>query len=262
MKRRGFIKRFVAAAAGLVALPSSSMRLQANENPSQKDNNEAQAKNMPCAAPSMPSLQCPKETEIVVVWALGCPSAGWVEYGEQPSNLNKTAHGSKHGLMPYDERFMQIKITGLKPNTRYYYRTASKPTTFHSAYNIEQAQTIYSNVYSFETCGESKDKGSFVVINDTHNKSDTMQALRERIAAIGADYTIWNGDLVDSFDNAQMAANAILRDGAFASEKPMLFVAGNHDYRGVWARCIEQVLPSWKLTKQLMRHLEGTLRCE
>jgi predicted phosphodiesterase len=242
--RRRFLELLTASGAGLFAAPNLFAKRLNNANVL-LDN--SLSNNLPLVD-SPPVLQCPTETSITVVWAVGRPAAGYVEFGTDKNRLDQKAYGDKYGLKPYHERFLQIRIQGLKPNTRYYYRTVTRSFDFVNAYKFEQGEPVYSEVFSFETSGSKKSTGSFSVINDTHNNQETLKRLAERLALINSDYTVWNGDLVSSFDSADMAVETVLRPGnaPFATEKPMLFVPGNHDYRGVWARNIPLLLPEWE----------------
>ena len=197
---------------------------------------------------SLPSLQCPSETGMTVVWLVGQPAAGYVQYGTDKDNLNNEAYGDVFGLKAYHQRFLHVRIEGLKPNTRYYYRTVTRSFRFVNAYSYRQGEPENSDVYSFETPGANKTAGTFSVINDTHNKQPLLKAVGERLLKINSDYTVWNGDLVDQYDNEKVAVDTIFRPGgsAFAMEKPILFVPGNHDYRGEWARNLPLCLPPWE----------------
>ena len=238
--RRHFLNILTTTGAGLLVAP----KLFAKE----QDSISVSVDNSLPLVDSPPVLQCPTETSIAVVWAVGRPAAGFVEFGTDKDRLDQTAYGEKYGLKNYHERFLQVRIRNLKPRTRYYYRTVTRSFDFINAYKFEQGEPVYSDVFSFETADSKKSTGSFSVINDTHNKQETLKRLTERLALIGSDYTIWNGDLVNSFDNANVAVEAILRPGnaPFAVEKPMLFVPGNHEYRGVWARNMPLFLPEWE----------------
>ena len=235
--RRQFLGILGASGAALVsgALPEQS----------------ASAQEMPPGRPlvdSPPVLQCPTETSIAVVWAVGQPAAGLVEFGTAKQNLDQTATGNVLGLNAYHDRFLQVRLEGLKPNTRYYYRTITAPFNFHTGHNLECGEPVASDTFSFETPGPGKDTGTFAVMNDTHNNQPTLKRLTDKLAEIKADYTVWNGDLAGSFDNADQAVEAILRPGksTFAAERPVLFVPGNHDYRGRWARNLPLALPMWE----------------
>ena len=209
---------------------------------------------------SLPSLQCPTENGMTVVWAVGQPAAGVVQFGTDKDNLDQTAYGDVFGQNMYHHRFLRIRIDGLMPNTRYFYRTATRSFRFVNAYTFKQGEPEYSETYSFETPGFfrqdephpsdsiNKTAATFSVINDTHNNQPLLKAVGERLRSINSDYTVWNGDLVNDYGNEQVAIDTILRPGgsAFAMEKPILFVPGNHDYRGEWARNLPLCLPTWE----------------
>ncbi|MDR2114926.1 MAG: metallophosphoesterase [Planctomycetaceae bacterium] len=199
---------------------------------------------------SPPVLQCPSETGITVVWAVRKSATGWVEFGTEKDKFDQIAHGEQNGLLPYQKQFLQIRLSGLKPNTRYFYRTATAPFKYITAYKFERGEPEFSNTYSFTTSGNNKENASFSVINDTHENQKTLKLLTEHLASLGSDYTVWNGDLVNSVENADQVVKAILRpaDSPFAAEHPLLFVPGNHDYRGNWARELKLALPHWSLT--------------
>ena len=197
---------------------------------------------------SLPSLQCPKGDSMTVIWAVGQPAAGFVQYGTDKDNLDQTAYGDVFGLNAYHHRFLQVRLEGLKPNTRYFYRTATRSFRFIAAYRFDQGEPEYSETYSFDTPGADKPVGTFSVINDTHNNPAILRALGGRLQKIDSDYTLWNGDLAGSFDNERIAIDTILKPGggAFSTEKPILFVPGNHDYRGEWARNLSLCLAPWE----------------
>ena len=204
---------------------------------------------------SLPSLQCPKSDSITVVWAVGQPAigfvqpaAGFVQYGTDKANLDRTAYGDVFGLNAYHRRLLQIRLNDLEPNTRYYYRTVTRSFDFVNSYVFEQGEPEYGKIYSFETPGPDKPSGTFSVINDTHNNPAILRALGERLSKIGSDYTVWNGDLANSFTDENAAVDTILKPGggAFSTEKPLLYVPGNHDYRGEWARNLSLCLATWE----------------
>jgi len=197
---------------------------------------------------SLPSLQCPKGDSMTIIWSVGQPAAGFVQYGTSKENLDQTAYGDVFGLNAYHPRFLQVRLYNLKPNARYYYRTVTRSFRFVDSYNFRQGEPEYGETYSFETPGGGKPVGTFSVINDTHNNPAILRALGERLQKIDADYTLWNGDLANSFPNEQVAIDTILKPGggAFSTEKPLLFVPGNHDYRGEWARNLPLCLAPWE----------------
>ncbi|MDR2761210.1 MAG: metallophosphoesterase [Planctomycetaceae bacterium] len=234
--RRNFLGLLTVSGFGLTAIPT----LRAQENDIQE---ESPLVNSP------PVLQCPSETGMTVVWAVGKPATGWVQFGTDKEKLDQTAFGEKDGLLPYHDQFLKIRLSGLKSNTQYFYRTATADFKYISAYKFKRGEPVFSNVYSFTTSGDAKENGSFSVINDTHENQKALKLLTDRLALLDSDYTIWNGDLVNYVDNADQIVKTIIRpaDSSFAVKRPLLFVPGNHDYRGKWARNLELALPRWEL---------------
>lgn len=198
---------------------------------------------------SPPVLQCPNDNAMTVVWAVNGSASGHVEFGTEKDKLDQVAYGDAFGLKPYQDRFLHIRIDGLKPNTRYYYRTATCSMKVHRYNKYDRGPWIYSDVFSFETPGADAKSASFCSINDTHNKVPVLKLLMDRLAEIGSDYTVWTGDLVDEYPNAEMAVKTILRpaDTVYAAERPLLLVPGNHDFRGAWARNLPLAAPTWPI---------------
>ncbi len=229
----------------LLGLSGFGASLFAQEQPSTPANSAASEKPL---LDSPPVLQCPTENSIAVVWAVNALALGAVRFGTDKNHLDQIAFGDHLGLKAMHERVLPIRLQSLKPNTRYFYQTETTPFIYHHSHRLEAKEPVMGKVYSFTTPSAERDGGSFAVINDTHSKQPTLKKLAEKLEAVGADFTVWNGDLVDAFDHEDMAVASVLRpgDSEFATEKPMLFVPGNHDYRGRWARNIERVLPSWE----------------
>lgn len=197
---------------------------------------------------SPPVLQCPAEDGIAVAWAVNSLALGCVRFGTDREHLDREAFGDRLGLKEMHDRFLQVRLEGLEPNTRYYYRTETTPFLYHHSHKLEAGQPVLGEIHSFTTPGAARTSGSFAVMNDTHAKQPTLKALAAKLDELAADLTVWNGDLVDAYNDADSTVAAVLRpgDSAFAAERPLLFVPGNHDYRGAWARNIDRALPCWE----------------
>src|SRR5947209_2629786 len=86
-------------------------------------------------ATTPPVLQDMTERSVRVFWSTTAPAGGWVEYGTTPE-LGLVARGENAGLLPYDPRVLSVPLSGLKPGTKYYYRTQTVPVDFKGPYNI------------------------------------------------------------------------------------------------------------------------------
>lgn len=194
-------------------------------------------------------LQNPTETGIQAVWTVTAPATGWVEWGLKEDALDQKACGAIFGLKPYSDRVIQIPISGLKPNTTYYYRAATSAVDFRGAYDIRPSETVeYTPIRSFTTPGPAAKTASFAVVNDTHQVQDLMAWEFDKIAELRPDYTLWNGDSVHSIENHDMLVKNVMFPAkrAYADDHPLLFVRGNHDTRGVWARYYSEYFTPWE----------------
>jgi len=238
LNRRHFLGSIAAAGIG------SPLLIQKSFAQEEKANTELPEGGL---VDSFPLLQNPSPDSINVVWVVKSPSTGYVEWGTSPDlgNITQTA---TFGLNPYEERFLSTRITGLAPNTRYYYRTVTQGVHFDSAYKILVTDPQYSETYSFVTPGAQDETASFAVMNDTHESGETLDALTARLKELDVDYTVWNGDLVSDYAKEELPVRFIAQAGnkPFAAEKPLLFTRGNHDYRGVWVRHLPKLLTPWQ----------------
>lgn len=243
-------RHFLGAAAGGLLLTGASTAYSANP-PKVETNPEVTdakvLKDLNDIAESCPMLQNPTADSVQVVWSIKRSGTGFVEWGET-KKLGKTARNSRYGLYPYEERFLSARITGLKPNTTYYYRTVSIGMDFARYGKIAIGnEKVYSPIYSFKTPDATGKNASFFVMNDTHENQKTLEFMTKRIVELGADYTVWNGDLLNDTNSADQAVKGIMIPGGlpFGAQKPVLFAAGNHDHRGPWARSLHQLVKPW-----------------
>ena len=235
MKRRDF----------LAALPLSALAIRATTLSFSADD-AAPAADSASIIDSPPLLQNPCADSMNVVWAVKAPTTGYVELGETPK-LGQKAVTDHFGLNQYDDRFLQTRITGLSPGKTYYYRTITVPIDFKNAYQIDPGEAVFSKTYSFKTPDSGASNATFSVINDTHQNTPVLAALMRKLAELKADFTVWNGDLINDYYTDEQVITNIARpaDAPFAVEKPLLFVRGNHDYRGPWCRNLPRLLTPW-----------------
>ena len=122
INRRNFLES--TAVTGILGAFALSSNVVAND----------ETKKVVASEPTLgyPLLQNVSETSASVSWALTTPSTGWVEWGPTP-DLGKVARNSEFGLNPYETDFLSARLTGLSPNTKYYYRTATCPFEYRTA---------------------------------------------------------------------------------------------------------------------------------
>jgi phosphodiesterase/alkaline phosphatase D-like protein len=118
--RRGLLAAAIAAPAGYAA---------AAEPLWQSKISTAKPFDRPFRMLCAPVLTNPAPDGVTVLWATNAPSTGFVEYGET-EKLGQTARGIVEGLAPFVERHMKIRIDGLKPGTKYFYRVHADYTFY------------------------------------------------------------------------------------------------------------------------------------
>ena len=85
---------------------------------------------------SAPVLMNPAETSVGVAFAVSADASGWAEYSTSPDMRDATRVSSGDGcVMRVDGRFACIRLRGLSPATRYFYRIGADRIEFLLAPN-------------------------------------------------------------------------------------------------------------------------------
>lgn len=228
ISRRGFVGSAIVGAGGS-ALASAA---------------DGEASSGPFRMLCAPVLTNPTPNGITAIWATSAPATGWIEYGET-EQLGMRARGIVQGLAPYEERTIKVRLRGLKPGTRYFYRAVAEHTTYDWHEGIKRASdaAAASEIYDFTTPNPAADEVRFTVWNDTHENDETLRGVFAAHQESPGDFLLWNGDLTnDLYDEPKMVDQFLHPAGLpFAARTPYYFVRGNHDVRGPYARRIAEV---------------------
>jgi predicted phosphodiesterase len=192
-----------------------------------------------------PYLQAPTETSMTVMWVTDQGCTSWVEFGQEDT-LNQEAHHSRHGLIEADQTIHRITLEGLTPGTSYRYRTGSKEIVKFDPYEVTYGDTVYSDAYAFTTLNGKKEGISFVVLNDIHQRNEILVSLMKLAESKAYDLVFLNGDILGHIENQQQIINHVLAPctDLFASQTPFVYVRGNHETRGRFARRLPDYLGS------------------
>ena len=244
-ENQGFNRRAFLGSITTAGIAGSALLNNASYAPADEPSDASKADKKITA--SFPLLQNVSETSASISWAVNTPSTGWVEWGTTP-DLGKFARNSEFGLNPYDADFLSARITGLAPNTRYYYRVATCSFKYRTAYDKTASEPQFSEIYSFETMGPKGSTAKFAVMNDTHQTLPTIRGHLERIDEFAPDFVVWNGDLCNYYMDPDSVKTYIANpnDKPYAAERPLVYVPGNHDRRGQWARNLKKCLTTWR----------------
>lgn len=242
MDRRDFLKTSAVAAVGL------GLGLDAMASGEKQDRKE-QSTDAPADGKlivSAPMLQNFAETSIGVAFAVSAMANGYVTYGQKPDlSDGKTVKCGGFRVTDMNDKAMLVRLTGLKPATKYYYRIGADRINYvHGHKMIVEASEAGDRIYSFTTAGESA-KSHFCVINDVHAKMDAYDALYRKIDKLNPACVVANGDMISTAEDIDkqisvyLAPDVSIKD--YAASRPYLFCPGNHENRGLANRHLEKV---------------------
>lgn len=245
--RRDFLIVASALAAGGCVTSNGPTTVKPAEVPAKGSDAEKDKQNEAKLISSPPVLQNPAETSMGVGFAVSALANGYVEYSLTPdfANAKKVKCGG-YRVTDMNDKIMLVRLTGLKPATRYWYRIGADRISYENGYAMKIIGTeVDPKVYSFTTLGAGA-KSSFCVINDTHAKWDPFTMCIDKVDEINPSCVIWNGDACNTQETIESLVSIFytpnIKRNDYASTTPYQLVPGNHDYRGLAARKMENVL--------------------
>ncbi|MCE5186012.1 MAG: metallophosphoesterase family protein [Planctomycetaceae bacterium] len=186
-----------------------------------------------------PWLQNPSPTSMTVMWVTDTPAISWVEYGGA-SALDRKAFSSHHGLVDAGRTIHTIALDGLAPGTEYKYRPCSKEILEYKLDTPVCGATVTGPDCTFRTLSAAKDAFSFIVFNDIHQRIEVLKNLFSVASAKPYDLVFLNGDMLDAVKDEPQLLDAVFRPCSelFAKTVPLIYVRGNHETRGPFARML------------------------
>lgn len=208
---------------------------------------------------SEPVLQVPSPDSMGVSFAVkfGVQANGFAEVADNPEMRGAVRHfceGFPQGGI--GDVALKIRMTGLRPATRYYYRVGACVFEPVKRSWAKPSEIVWGQVHSFATPGEAA-ASSFAVINDTHANYRMFAAATERVKKLGSPIMVWNGDCPgDHVDEVSQLVSVYLKPPmgeGYATDIPVLLNRGNHDYRGRAAHQLGEVMMTRSYTERSVR---------
>ncbi len=228
LERRSFLKKSLALGAGTLIAPSIAMAA----NPAATIDEEF-------AIAVGPYLQTKFGNEISILWLTNKVAAGWVEFGENANKLDRKAYGrSALGLKEANTKLNCVTLKDLTVGKTYYYRIYSKEIKDFQPYKLTYGNTVSSGIESFINTDISKKEVSFLMLNDIHDRPQSIPLLLKLDQPNDNDFIFFNGDIFDYQTNEQQIIDHMLKPcvDVFAKKTPFIYVRGNHETRGKFAR--------------------------
>ncbi len=200
-----------------------------------------------------PYLQNLSENEVTVVWTTDKPCKSWVEFSKKEDGKNfyyqlpRKAYASQDGLCCVDT-LHRVTITGLEKNTTYFYRVLSQEVKELLPYRPVLGNIVSTDIWkkplTFTTLDGRQETLSMVMINDIHGKNDLQKKLLEMAPPQNVDMVVFCGDMCNYINKQSDIFTGFLDTsvGLFASSKPFVYVRGNHETRGAYARNFSRYL--------------------
>ena len=246
MNRRDFLKKSalmtMAVGASELAQASSLVTPVAADRPAEGPAESGDER----LIASAPMLQNYAEASIGIAFAVSALANGYVVFGERPdlSDGRKVMAGG-YRTTEISDRVIQVRLTGLKPATTYYYRIGADRIQYKGGYSMKVLGTEDDpTVYHFTTAGSAA-RAHFCVINDTHVAWRPFGLAIEKIAQLSPSCVVWNGDASNVEETIEAQTRIYLKPEIdrkdYAAQLPYLFCPGNHDFRGMANRHLERV---------------------
>ena len=205
LNRRELLKTMLVAASAGILAPARSAEMVAEEPETHEGKLLA----------SPPMLLNPSECSMDVAFAIGgVDASGWVEVSlSQDMSGAERVHSGDGPLMKVNRLFAVIRLRGLKPATRYFYRIGADRIRLVDDYKPQNlGSESSSDVFSFQTLGAGVNAtAGFCAIQDTHATPEILDEVLTKIAEIKPSAIVWNGDARNFYRSAANAIDVFLR---------------------------------------------------
>lgn len=192
-----------------------------------------------------PYISSLSETGATIVWLTDTPCHAKIVYGAKDGALDLEADSAAHGLLPVGT-LHAVHLSGLTPGRVYAYKAVSTRVVKMKAYWPEKGLAAESPERSFTTFDRSKPSVSFSAIADTHEDTDRVADLLKAVDWPAADFVVHLGDIVHSLESEDQIFGRWLGPAAKAADgsKLLMFLRGNHETRGAFARRLFDYVPT------------------
>ncbi len=240
MNRRSFLSGAALVAAGAALKPLAADARTVIDDPG-KDH-------WPYLHPGEPVLQAPSDESMGVSWAVNKLSNGYVEFADNPElrNARRVMCGGL-GVAAFNDVALHVRLTGLKPATRYWYRTITIeliPSGIY-CYRLKPGAEVIGKTYSFMTLGAAG-ASHFCVIADTHEQYHQFGPLTDLVNKLNPAALVWNGDASNVTESEEQCVAMLLNPpqtrADYAARIPICFNNGNHEFCGKHSALLREMI--------------------
>lgn len=192
-----------------------------------------------------PYITSLSETGATIVWITDTPCHAKVVFGLKGEALNREADNAIHGLLPIGT-LHTVHLAGLEPGRSYAYKGVANRVVKMKAYWPEKGLPAESPELSFTTFDRAKPSVSFSAIADTHEDNTRVGDLLQATDWPATEFLVHLGDAYHGLESEDQLVNRWLgpADRALAGSKLLMFLRGNHEMRGTFARELFDYFPT------------------
>jgi predicted phosphodiesterase len=191
-----------------------------------------------------PFLVAPTQDGISIVWKTDTDCHSRVEYGKS-DELGNIAEVFRQGFLPVGTTHA-IRLSGLTPGKTYNYKAVSTRVVKLKAYWPEKGLSIESKVGKFTVPDPKNKTVTFSFVTDTQHED--LPRIAKNLDIVNwedIDFLAHGGDAFGAIESEDQFFAKFLRPMTERLEnKPLVFVRGNHDLRGPFARRLYDYLPT------------------
>ena len=152
----------------------------------------------------------------------------------------------KNGVEKFDSMVHRVDVPKEALDNADYYLSSQKSFDV-AAYKYNMGKTITSDKYSFKPYSGDGDV-SFMTISDNQGTPEpTWKAVSKAYDKYDYDFVFMLGDHAEAYNDVEKdVVNSLLKVSGLASrgEKPIYYTLGNHEYRGMIASWVMDLIPT------------------
>jgi predicted phosphodiesterase len=192
-----------------------------------------------------PYITAPSKTGVTITWTTDIPAHSKVVYGTG-GKLDEICELQIDGFLPVDT-LHTIHLEDLKPGQHYHYRVVSTGVEKLKPYWPEKTRSVKSPVYSFTTLDEQNSSVNFDFIADSQHED--VKRLNDNLELVewdAIDFLVHGGDALGEVLDEQQIFDKFIDPVSRRLDHsiPMVYVRGNHEMRGPYARKFKEYVPN------------------
>lgn len=192
-----------------------------------------------------PYLSSLSETGATVVWVTDTPCHAKVVFGLRGEEPRRETDNSEHGLLPIGTLHV-VHLSGLEPGRAYAYKAVATRVVKMKAYWPEKGLAAESPERTFTTFDRAKPAISFSAVADTHEEPARVKDLLGAVDWPATEFLVHLGDAFHSLEYEDQLFGRWVgpAERYLNGAKLHLWVRGNHETRGVFARSLFDYFPT------------------